>query len=97
MKKEEEVKRIEVKVKLVVPRELEEGRYINYAAVTHSSHEFHIFFAQVSVPPGELPADKSLEANTIAHVIVPPSVMPQVIKALSDNYDRYKKHPEEGD
>lgn len=52
MKREEEVKPIEVKVKLVVPKELEEGRYTNYVAVTHSPHEFHVFFAQVGVPPG---------------------------------------------
>ncbi len=97
MKKEGQIRRIETKVGLVVPEELEEGRYVNYAAVTHSPHEFHIFLAQVSVPPGEKPMAESVAANAVAHIIIPPSVMPDIIKALSTNYGRYKQEAEEID
>ena len=94
MNKEDQIRRIETKVGLVVPEELEEGRYVNYAAVTHSPHEFHIFLAQVSVPPGEKPIAQSVAANAVAHIIIPPSVMPEIIKVLSTNYDRYKQEAE---
>lgn len=90
MKKEEKVEGIELKIELKVPKELEEGRYSNYATVGHSPEEFHIFFAQFT-SPRELPPDKITYANAVAHIIIAPAVMPKVIKALSDNYEKYEK------
>ena len=97
MSEEGKVETIKAKVGLVVPEDLEEGRYANYVAVTHSPHEFHIFLAQVSVPPGEKSVAQSVAANTVAHIIIPPSVMPDVIKVLSTNYNRYKQDTKEID
>ena len=97
MSKEDQIREIETKVGLVVPEELEEGRYANYVAVTHSPHEFHIFLAQVSMPPGEKPIEQPVAANAVAHIIISPSVMPDVIKTLSINYNRYKQKAEKVD
>ena len=95
MTKKDETKQVKAEVRLVVPTELAEGRYANYAAVTHSPHEFHIFFAQVGIPAEQESAVKSLEARAVAHLLIAPSVMDQFIKTLQTNYNRYKKNIKE--
>lgn len=87
----DKTKQVKAEIRLVVPTELTEGRYANYAAVTHSPHEFHIFFAQVGIPTEQESAVKSLEARAVAHLLIAPSVIDQFIKALQTNYNRYKK------
>lgn len=80
----------ELKVGLQVSTELQEGRYSNYAYIGHSEDEFHIYFGQAT-PPSEIPPDKTIFAQAVAHIIVPPKVMPKIITALSENYEKYKK------
>lgn len=82
--------KIKLKVEMQVSKEFQEGRYSNYVKIGHSEDAFHIFFGQ-SVPPREVPADKTIIAQAIAHIVVPPVAMPKFIKAFSDNYERYKK------
>lgn len=82
--------KIEVKVEIQVSREFQEGRYSNYASIGHSEDAFHILFGQTT-PPRKVPADKTIVAQAVAHIIVPPAVMPKFIKAFSENYERYKK------
>lgn len=77
-------------VKMQVSRELQEGRYSNYASIGHSEDAFHILFGQ-AMPPSEVPADKTVVAQAVAHVVIPPRVMPDIIKAFSENYEKYKK------
>lgn len=86
----------ELKVGLEVSTELQEGRYSNYAYIGHSEDEFHIYFGQAT-PPSKIPTDKTIFAQAVAHIIVPPKVMPKVIKALSENYEKYKKRYLEGE
>lgn len=95
MKEKEKTEKIELEIRVRMPKELEEGRYSNYAVVSHSPHEFHIFFAQIS--PRKEPSDKIAHADVVAHIIIAPSVMPKVIEALSKNYKRYEKRRGEGD
>lgn len=95
MKKEEKAEEIELEIKLRIPEELEEGRYSNYVNVGHSLHEFHIFFGQIRTPK-QPSGDKIAYADAVAHIIIAPTVMAEVIKALSKNYERYKKRRAEG-
>lgn len=90
MTKKDETKQVKAEVRLVVPTELAEGRYSNYATIGHSEDAFHILFGQ-TMPPSKVPVDKTIVAQAVAHIIVSPTVMPKFIKAISDNYERYKK------
>ncbi len=82
--------KVTLKVKMQVSRELQEGRYSNYATIGHSQDAFHIIFGQ-AMPPTKVPADKIVVAQAVAHVVVPPRVMPDFIRALSQNYEKYTK------
>ena len=90
MKKGEQAKGIKLEIRLRVPKELEEGHYSNYATVGHSPHEFHIFFGQISTHREPSP-EKIAYADAVAHIILTPGLVPDVLKALSDNYEKYKK------
>ena len=79
-----------LKVELQVSKEFQEGRYSNYASIGHSEDAFHIIFGQ-AIPPSKIPADKTVVAQAVAHVVVPPRVMPDIIKAFSENYEKYKQ------
>lgn len=83
-------KKFELKIKMKVSEEFVEGRYSNYATIGYSEDEFHILFGQ-TMPPSEVPVDKTILAQAVAHIIVPPTVMPKFIKAFFDNYEKYKK------
>lgn len=83
-------KKIELKLKMKVSEEFQEGRYSNYVTIGHSEDAFHILFGQ-TMPPSKVPVDKTIVAQAVAHIIVSPTVMPKFIKAFSGNYERYKK------
>jgi len=57
------------------------GRYANIMRVTHSSEEFLLEFANAIPPVGAV----------VARVFISPGHLKRIIKALSDNLERYEK------
>ena len=90
MKRGQQAEGIKLEIRLRVPKELEEGHYSNYATVGHSPHEFHVFFGQISTHREPSP-EKIAYADAVAHIIVTPGLVPDIVEALSKNYERYKK------
>ena len=86
--------KMELKIDIEISKEFKEGRYANYVSIGHSEDAFHILFGQ-TIPPREVPVDKTIFAQAVAHIVLPPNVMPKVINALSENYEKYKKRYED--
>jgi hypothetical protein len=86
----------QVQVNLIPGGEPRMGRvYSNYAQISHSPWEFSIRFclapASIDITnlvPGET---ATVEIPIIIDVMVSPAVMPGLIKALQDNFERYEE------
>lgn len=70
--------------------------YANHAEVGHSPHEFFILFTRLpgKVPSGRLESAKAtgeLHIDAQVQVLIPPSLVGGLIKALTDQRDKYEK------
>lgn len=87
-----------IEVKIVPDKDTSPGRvYSNFMLVTKSPYDFTLRFC--NAPPiweGEIPPNKKkidLETPIVAEVVVPFEVMPGIIDALSNQYEKHlKKH-----
>lgn len=69
--------------------------YVNFAQVSHSPWEFTVRFCLAPAGPDikkHLKEDGiTAEVPIIIDVMIPPSVIPGLIKALQTNFDRFEK------
>lgn len=68
--------------------------YANFANVGHTPFDFRVTFAIVKAPrPGAevdaMAASGQIEPEAVADLILPVGVIPGLISALRENYDRY--------
>ena len=65
------------------------GAYANLAVVWHTEHEFTIDFATLPVNPAES-QDGDTPGVVVARVKVPPSVIFNIARAISESVDQYE-------
>lgn len=68
--------------------------YANFANVGHTLYDFRITFALVKAPrPGvevdQAKVDHHVSPEAVADIIIPVGVVPGLIEALKENYNRY--------
>lgn len=78
-----------LQVEIRVPPDLEGGSYSNFVGVWHTPHEFTIDFC--STQPNNPGEELKLSAVAVSRVKLPPSLVFDVLRALSDNLDKYEK------
>ena len=66
------------------------GAYANLAVVWHTEHEFTIDFATLPVNPAESQNDDT-PGVVVARVKVPPSVIFNIARAISESVDQYEQ------
>lgn len=83
--------RVEIKDELSPERAV----YADQMFVSHSEHDFVIRFCRLDRPllrdEEELKQLKVAVSNVVAKVIVPPTLMPGIIRALSENWEAYRR------
>ncbi|KUK47066.1 MAG: hypothetical protein XD73_0012 [Anaerolinea thermophila] len=74
--------------------------YANNLYVSHSNDaEFHLFFGNLTPPilfgldEDEFP--KEVRVNPVAKIVVTPEIMERFVKAMNDNYEKFKNKREE--
>ena len=92
---EKPTKEKEITVELIPAPEPKLGRaYTNFALISHSPWDFTISFCEAPSITGLERLKRSggkVEIPNIVELIIGPSLMLQLIKALKDNYDKYMK------
>jgi hypothetical protein len=75
-----------------VPPELEGGVYANVLGVWHTGHEFTLDFAaiQPSVAPANPTEPTTVPCRVVTRVKIPPSVIFEIMRALSQNMTLYE-------
>jgi hypothetical protein len=70
-----------------IPKEV----YSNMAIVNHSKHEFTLYFSRVETPvtKNQIPKKGSYILPIVAKIVVPPSLIKSLFKALEKNYKTY--------
>ncbi|NLE43846.1 MAG: DUF3467 domain-containing protein [Chloroflexi bacterium] len=90
--------RMPVPLEFCVPGELV-SRYATNFVVQHTENEFILSFFEAEAPillgtPEEnlatLQSIGSVKARCVARIIVSPSRMPELIRIMGENYDRYQ-------
>jgi hypothetical protein len=76
-----------MEIRFVLPQELAVAPYADMAAVSHNQHGFTIDFAADSGTDEH----GVVTAQVVSRVKVPPTVVFQIIKAISENLDNYEK------
>jgi Protein of unknown function (DUF3467) len=75
-----------------VPPDLEGGTYANFLGVWHTGHEFTLDFA-VTQPP-VVPEDENepvtVPSRVVARVKIPPTLIFDIMRALSENMTTYE-------
>lgn len=73
----------------------ERAVYADQMFVGHSQHDFVIRFCRLDRPvlrdQEDLKQLKGAVSNVVAKVIVPPTLMPSIIRALSENWETYRR------
>jgi hypothetical protein len=82
-----------VKMPFEVPlfEEMPKEVYANMAIVNHSKHEFNIYFSRVETPVtrNQIPKKDNYTLPIVAKIVVPPSLIENLIKALEKNYKTF--------
>ena len=73
-------------ISLRVPEHLRYGTYSNYFLSQFTEHEFRLHFGYLNPPEKE---GDGLFADCMAKINIPTELMPQIIRAMQDNYDKY--------
>lgn len=78
---------------LTTINELPDDIYSNHVIVSNTPHEFTILFNIIQTPFSidQIPKDKKIKIKTVAKIIIPKTLMEQLIKALQINLDNSKK------
>jgi hypothetical protein len=71
-----------------VPPELEAGAHANFLMVWHTPHDFTLDFAVMQ--PSQ-PGSTTVPCRVVARLRLPPSVMVDVVQAMSENISRYQQ------
>lgn len=69
--------------------------YVNFAEIAHSQHEFSILCVRVPTKPnaaaiGEAKKTGALELNATLQLLLPPTIIPGLIRALGIQKDAYE-------
>jgi hypothetical protein len=81
----------------IVPHEKVEMEriYSNFVAVRHTPYDFTLEFCEfLPVSEGsnqEVRKSKQVNAEIKAKILMPTQIIPALIEALADNYDKYEK------
>lgn len=90
---EDLLKQVRVEIKDELPPE--RAVYADQMFVNHSEHDFVIRFCRLDRPvvrdEKELQQLKTAVSNVVAKVIVPPTLMPGIIRAFSENWETYRR------
>jgi hypothetical protein len=78
-----------LKIKLNLPQELRHGVYANYMIVQHTPYEFQVHFAYIM--PSQEGSD-AIEADVVAKVNIPTELMPGMIRALEENFQKFREN-----
>ena len=80
-------------------------RYATNLVVQHTEHEFVISFYEARIPPligtpeenrAVLQQMGAVTAQCVARIVVAPGRMPDFVRALQENLERYQAHTREG-
>jgi hypothetical protein len=83
---------------LAVPPELQHGVYATIATVQPSPWDYAITFYHTIAPPGAGQPISAVQAEAVARVVVPRSVMGSLIKALQSSMARVEEEdPQAGE
>lgn len=85
-----------IKVQVVVDAFDGPSQYVNHAEIAHSSHEFILTFAQVSAKLSksalaEMGNTHELIVEPSAQFMLPPTLIPLLINALSTQLQKYEQ------
>ncbi|MCK4404325.1 MAG: DUF3467 domain-containing protein [candidate division Zixibacteria bacterium] len=81
----------------VVPYEKEpkERIYSNFVVIRHSPYDFSLEFCEIPPPTVEqdkkIKKTKKIRAYVKTKIVLPAKVIPSLIQALTDNYNKYEK------
>lgn len=84
----EENQATSVKIRLKLPDEDRHGLYANYLLINFTRYEFRLHFAYLSHPEKE--GDDAI-ADVVAKINVPIEMMPEIIGALQQNFEKFKQ------
>ena len=73
-----------------VPPEHEVGAYANFLMVWHTPHEFTLDFA-VTQPSQPAESGVKVPCRVVSRLHVPPTVMLDILQAMSENAARYQQ------
>ena len=70
--------------------------YVNYAEISNSKHEFQIAFARLPTKPSQsqllaIRESKTLLLSPEIRLIVPPTLMPNLVKAMIEQIEKYEQ------
>jgi len=70
--------------------------YVNHAEIGHSQHEFIMLWAQVSARQSraqmeEIQTTGELRVEPMAQLMIPPTLLPSLIRALVNQKEKYEK------
>jgi hypothetical protein len=77
-----------VPIRLNLPEDQKRGLYANYLLVNFTQYEFRLHFAYISHPEKE---NEDAVADVVAKINIPIEMMPEVIKALEQNHEKFKQ------
>jgi Protein of unknown function (DUF3467) len=96
-----------IKYDVQIPSDLEGGTYANFLGVWHTGHEFTLDFAviQPSIVPENPTEPITVPCRVVSRVKIPPSLIFDIMRALSTNMTLYentfgeiqKPEPRQGD
>jgi hypothetical protein len=86
----EEAQQQTTEFEIQVPPELDPGAYANFLSIWHTPHEFTLDFA-VSLPARTEDNVVKVPVRVVSRIRIPPTVILDVIQALSDNVAKYQQ------
>ena len=84
----EEPQQQQTEFEIQVPPELEAGAHANFLMVWHTPHDFTLDFAVMQ--PAQ-PGASKVPCRVVARLRLPPTVMLDVVQAMSENIGRYQQ------
>ena len=70
-----------------------EAIYANHVIVSHTQSEFNLFFSRINpiVTNNQIPKGKTAKLDIVARIILPPKIMPDLIKAFESNLKKFEE------
>ncbi len=80
----------EKKTKIVVTNaENVKPQYSNYLSISHTPNEFILSFCYIDPAKMKRGEEQEVPAEAFSRIVVTPSLLPQIIKALQTNLEKY--------